>query len=57
MTGESLRRAQRQLGMTNAQLCRALDVAETSLCNWKAGRWPVPRAIELAVKYLMGAKA
>lgn len=52
MTGDQLKAAQRKLGMTNAQLCAALAVAETSLCNWKAGRWPVPRTVELAMLYL-----
>lgn len=56
MTGEGLRRAQRQLGLTNAQLCKTLEIAETTLCNYKAGRWPVPRTVELAVKYLLGAR-
>ena len=52
MTGEQLREAQRALGMTNDQLRRKLGVAETTLCNWKAGRIPVPTTVDLAMKYL-----
>lgn len=53
MTGSQLRQAQRAMGYTNAQLCQRLGVAETTLCNWKAGRIDVPTAVELAVRYLM----
>jgi len=52
MTGEQLRQAQRDMKLTNAQLCTRLGVAETTLCGWKAGRWPVPVAVGLAMKYL-----
>lgn len=53
VTGEQLKKAQRALGWTNAQLCKRLNVAETTLCNWKAGRIEVPTTVELAVRYLM----
>ena len=52
MTGQQLREAQRAMQMSNAQLCRKLGVAETTLCNYKAGRISVPTAIDLAIKYL-----
>jgi DNA-binding transcriptional regulator YiaG len=52
MTGEQLRQAQRALNMTNDQLRKRLGVAETTLCNWKAGRIPVPTTVDLAMKYL-----
>lgn len=38
--------------LSNAQLCRKLGVAETTLCNWKAGRVDVPTAVALAMRYL-----
>lgn len=53
MTGQQLRDAQRQLELTNVQLCRKLGVAETTLCNWKAGRVPVPTSVDLAMRYLL----
>jgi DNA-binding transcriptional regulator YiaG len=52
MTGAQLKQAQRQLQMTNAQLCKRLCVAETTLCNWKSGRIPVPTPVALAMEYL-----
>ena len=52
MTADQLREAQRKLRMTNREMCRHLDVAETTLCNWKAGRIPVPQAVVLALKYM-----
>jgi DNA-binding transcriptional regulator YiaG len=52
MTGAQLREAQRSLQLSNAQLCRRLGVAETTLCNWKADRIAVPAAVVLAMKYL-----
>lgn len=53
MTGPQLREAQRAMQLTNQQLCRKLGVAETTLCNYKAGRCPVPLSIELAMRYLL----
>lgn len=52
MTGAQLREAQRAMQLSNAQLCRKLGVAETTLCNWKAGRVGVPTAVVLAIRYL-----
>ena len=54
MTGAQLKAAQRQLQLTNTQLCRKLGVAETTLCNWKAGRVTVPTTVDLAMRYLLG---
>ena len=52
LTGSQLRQAQRRLGWTNAQLCDRLEVSESTLCNWKAGRVAVPAAVVLAIRYL-----
>lgn len=52
MTGAQLKEAQRVLRMNNKQLCNRLGVAETTLCNWKAGRIPVPTPVALAMEYL-----
>jgi len=54
MTGQELREAQRAMRLTNAEICRRLGVAETTLCNWKAGRIVVPTTVALAVRYLQG---
>lgn len=56
MTAEQLREAQRMLQMNNKQICKQLGVAETTLCNWKAGRIPVPQAVTLAIKYMQHRK-
>jgi DNA-binding transcriptional regulator YiaG len=53
MTGAQLREAQRAMQLTNQQLCRKLGVAETTLCNWKAGRIEVPTSVGLAMRYLL----
>ena len=56
MTADQLREAQRALQMTNAQMCKQLGVAETTLCNWKAGRIAIPQAVTLAIKYMQHRK-
>lgn len=52
MTPDQLRQAQAALNMTNGQLCKRLGIAETTLCNWKAGRIAIPLSVDLAMKYL-----
>lgn len=52
MTGQQLREAQRAMQLSNAQLCRKLGVAETTLCNWKSGRIAVPPVVDLAMRHL-----
>lgn len=53
MTGAQLREAQRAMQMSNAQLCKRLGVAETTLCGWKSDRRPMPMTAQLAVRYLL----
>ena len=52
MTGLQLREAQRMLGMTNQEICKQLGIAETTWCNWLAGRTRIPQAVVLAIKYM-----
>jgi DNA-binding transcriptional regulator YiaG len=56
MTPEQLRQAQAALNITNGQLCKRLGIAETTLCNWKAGRITIPLSVDLAMKYLLQKK-
>lgn len=56
MTAAQLREAQRRLEMSNAQMCKQLGIAETTLCNWKAGRIAIPQAVTLAIKYMQHQK-
>lgn len=53
MTTAELTQAQADLRLTNRELCKLLDVTEASLCNWKAGRVPVPGPVALAVRLLL----
>lgn len=53
MTGAEPKATQRQLQLTNAQMCKRLGVAETTWCNWTAGRIKVPITAVLAMRYLL----
>lgn len=53
MTTDQLKDAQRTLRATNARMCAMLGVGESTLCNWKSGRWPIPLTAQLAIKYLI----
>lgn len=60
MTGAELRDLRSRLGLSQDQLAQALGVSRSQVVNWEQGRdrhtgrpAPVPRAIELAVRYLL----
>jgi transcriptional regulator with XRE-family HTH domain len=60
MTGQELRAARAELGLTQASLAAALGISRSQLINFEHGvhrqsgrPCPIPRAIELAVRYLL----
>ncbi len=58
MTAEEFREARRRLGLTQQQLCDALEIAIFTVKCYERGTWSdgrpalVPRAIELALEAL-----
>lgn len=52
MTGDELRAARRRLGVTQAGLARMLDVSKSIIEKWERGLYPVPLAIEFAMRFL-----
>jgi transcriptional regulator with XRE-family HTH domain len=60
MTGTELRATRERLGMTQAALASALDISVSQLGNFERGTHrqtgrpcPIPRTVELAVRYLL----
>lgn len=58
MTKTQFRHALSQLGLSQGQAAKALDVTLRTISNWANGHWPIPRVVELAILYLQtkGAK-
>jgi transcriptional regulator with XRE-family HTH domain len=53
MTREGLKRARKQLGMTQRQLAEALGMQRVSIARMEIGLQPIMTTTELAVKYLV----
>ncbi len=53
MTEAGLKRARKQLGMTQAALAEALGMQRNSVARMERGEQPIMRTTELAVKYLL----
>lgn len=54
MDGQGLRQARKRLGMTQAELARRLDYAANYVAQMERGEvGPVPKAVELAVRFLL----
>ena len=52
MKGRSLRRIRRKLDLTQAALARELEVDVMTISRWERDVRPIPRTVELAVRYL-----
>jgi transcriptional regulator with XRE-family HTH domain len=54
MDGETLRRRREALGMTQAELARALGVYQATISQWERGKRGIqhPRLLELALRAL-----
>ena len=57
MTGEALKTARKQLGMTQKELGEALGVHWNSVARMERNEFPIIRTTELAVKYLLVMKS
>jgi transcriptional regulator with XRE-family HTH domain len=60
MTGQELREARERMAMTQQSLADALEISRSQLGNYERGihrqtgaPCPIPRTVELAVKYLL----
>lgn len=52
MNREDLKHRRENLGLTQEQLARELDVTVLTISRWERGVYPVPKHIELAVEAL-----
>ena len=50
MDSSNLKRRRDELGLTQAQLARELDVDVITISRWERGVHPIPRYIELALE-------
>ena len=50
MDSSNLKRRRDELGLTQAQLARELDVDVITVSRWERGVHPIPRYIELALE-------
>ncbi len=57
MNQQQLMAAIAQLNLTQASLARALDISDRTMRRYVAGDAPIPRVVELAVKYLLALRA
>jgi transcriptional regulator with XRE-family HTH domain len=55
MTAADMRALRKRLGMTQAQLAKALDLTVGSISNYEGARGPyaIPRVVELACRALV----
>lgn len=53
MSRDQLKRLLRRAKLTGREAARLLDLSERTMYRWTAGRQPVPRAIEYALKWLV----
>jgi len=56
MTPDELKEARRKLGLSCQKLADHLGMGAhggRTIRRWERGDWPVPRPVELAVKYLL----
>jgi len=52
MNGEQFKKTRIKLGMTQAEIAKALDVTETSVYRWESGRSQISKTLELALEAL-----
>lgn len=52
MTPAEFRALRRRLGLTQAQLAAALGMSRDQILRYEAGRAPIPRVVELAVRQI-----
>lgn len=56
MTPTEFIQRQRDLRLTSVQLAAQLGVSQRTICHWRTGVFPVPRAVVLALQYLWNRK-
>lgn len=53
MTARQLVTARERLGLSQAALAKALDVDVGTVSRWERGLRPIPRVVDLALRYLL----
>jgi transcriptional regulator with XRE-family HTH domain len=56
LTGRELRKIRLRLGLTQAQMTVRLDLDRRTIGRYERGERPVPRVVELAVRYLLSRR-
>jgi transcriptional regulator with XRE-family HTH domain len=56
MTGKRFRQIRRELGLSQSQLAKLLDVWPNTVAHWDRGDKPVPGTVELAMRLLLEKK-
>lgn len=52
MNGQEFKEWRERMGLTQAEIAKALDVTEMTVYRWETGKAPISRAVELALKQL-----
>lgn len=56
MTPEQFKQARSNLGLSFDKLAAALDMSRRQLIYYEQGEYPVPKAVEMAMRYLLSRK-
>jgi len=56
VTKDKFKELRKRAGHTQASIAKAMGVHIRTVTRWEIGEWPVPRVVELALRYI-GDKA
>jgi transcriptional regulator with XRE-family HTH domain len=56
ITAKEFARLRKRMGLSQEQLSRALGVSAYTVSRYETGARPIPRKIELALRYLLSKK-
>ena len=52
MVGQTFRRKRIRMRLSQSELARELGVDSQTVSNWERNVYPIPRTVELAMRYL-----